>query len=695
MCELVCQVCCPHPIRGVNPEILRLLDLLRVAVRDPCCSPPRDRLPADLAGSSNFASWPIDNVGEEVSRLVPDRPEIALNVLTAIREWHRLNPGDVAAMAATRLVWPPSLLRPGWGHGGGVRRSDGHVHHGGLFSFEDILNFRREPRTRNDVAGRRQVGLWNAIIRVLQRPGDVPIVESDLRQFMHEEGRSSADAFLRLRQHVRSYRDELPHALEELIAYPAAPPAARDFAVRTAASLYGCVKIPLHGGFGEFFRVFDQVEPAKIAGPSRYKNALARQVRGAGVARLELRKNGGAREVLRQVCESRAPLLDSAIVAVPTGITRVRRRATSCRGHALGGRPGSMSIRLPSTDWAPDTRNWQFFHGFDINGPEVDSYPSWIFAVVFERLRVAAERAGLPPPAFAMHAGEAWMSPLDGLRRIGEVLLFPEQVRPRRIGHGLALDQVVTGCCASCWENCVRDSHVTDLLFNWLWLVHCGHVGSKEPPEWGLMAESSVKELVPRYASLFDPGFYRLRGWLAPSASDICLEWPELLGMDVRRVGTTLGDETIRWYANAMSCLLPGVQERVRSEVARLGLVVECCPTSNVWIGRVKWYDQHPALRLAHAGIKVTLNTDNPGFLETSVADEEELMLCCLPDPAREIEEMIASSRDVGMRLTAEHVEGDVDWHSLGASLNRAASARDGGWTIPSVASDSLRSTGV
>jgi adenosine deaminase len=50
------------------------------------------------------------------------------------------------------------------------------------------------------------------------------------------------------------------------------------------------------------------------------------------------------------------------------------------------------------------------------------------------------------------------------------------------------------------------------------------------------------------------------------------------------------------------------------------------CPTSNLKLGVVPAIEQHPIVRLRHAGVAVSVNTDDPALLDTS--QEREYALC-------------------------------------------------------------------
>jgi adenosine deaminase len=60
-------------------------------------------------------------------------------------------------------------------------------------------------------------------------------------------------------------------------------------------------------------------------------------------------------------------------------------------------------------------------------------------------------------------------------------------------------------------------------------------------------------------------------------------------------------------------------------ELAERGLVLECCPTSNVVLGAFDSYEEHPLPRLRVAGVKVTLGSDDPPYFGASIGGEYEV----------------------------------------------------------------------
>lgn len=65
-----------------------------------------------------------------------------------------------------------------------------------------------------------------------------------------------------------------------------------------------------------------------------------------------------------------------------------------------------------------------------------------------------------------------------------------------------------------------------------------------------------------------------------------------------------------------------GLTSRAAEFVARAGVMIECCPTSNVDTGAVATLEEHPWTRLLSAGIPISINTDNRTMSDTSMTKE-------------------------------------------------------------------------
>lgn len=60
-------------------------------------------------------------------------------------------------------------------------------------------------------------------------------------------------------------------------------------------------------------------------------------------------------------------------------------------------------------------------------------------------------------------------------------------------------------------------------------------------------------------------------------------------------------------------------------ELADKGIVLECCPGSNIALSVYDSFEQHPFMALREAGVPVTLNSDDPPHFHTSLAREYEI----------------------------------------------------------------------
>lgn len=99
----------------------------------------------------------------------------------------------------------------------------------------------------------------------------------------------------------------------------------------------------------------------------------------------------------------------------------------------------------------------------------------------------------------------------------------------------------------------------------------------------------------------------------------------------VVHAGEALGPESVR-----AALQLPGVRRighGVRAiedadlvaELAERGITLEVCPGSNVALGFYPDFAAHPLRRLHEAGVRVTLNADDPPFFATSIAREYDI----------------------------------------------------------------------
>ncbi len=85
--------------------------------------------------------------------------------------------------------------------------------------------------------------------------------------------------------------------------------------------------------------------------------------------------------------------------------------------------------------------------------------------------------------------------------------------------------------------------------------------------------------------------------------------------------------------------------EKVLKEVARRGVLLEICPTSNVLTNAVKSIGEHPLRRLRDAGVKVSINTDDPGVFDFNLTHEYDAVADHLGMTALDFEALNVDAR--------------------------------------------------
>lgn len=82
------------------------------------------------------------------------------------------------------------------------------------------------------------------------------------------------------------------------------------------------------------------------------------------------------------------------------------------------------------------------------------------------------------------------------------------------------------------------------------------------------------------------------------------------------------------------------------AQLAEAGVVLETCPGSNIALGVFPSFDAHPLRALRDAGCRVTLNSDDPPFFNTSLAQEYEIASAVLGFADAEIDAMTRTAID-------------------------------------------------
>jgi adenosine deaminase len=109
----------------------------------------------------------------------------------------------------------------------------------------------------------------------------------------------------------------------------------------------------------------------------------------------------------------------------------------------------------------------------------------------------------------------------------------------------------------------------------------------------------------------------------------------EAAGADSMREILAMDPDRIRHGIRAVD------DPEVLTEIAERGLVLDVCPTSNVRTGCVPSLAEHPLPALRSAGVRCTINTDDPAMFGTDLSREHEV--------ARELGVSAADTFDAGL----------------------------------------------
>lgn len=265
------------------------------------------------------------------------------------------------------------------------------------------------------------------------------------------------------------------------------------------------------------------------------------------------------------------------------------------------------------------------------------------------------------------HAGEDFYDLTDGLRTIDEAIRLLHLRNGDRIGHGIALGIDAYDYYAS------KNWHIPVpkqvLLDNLVWL--CSELKSHNiaiPPCVERLVEEKYRDLADSYAldgkipSMEDynlamrlrgndpytvnvsKGAYLIRDWqscaidngtekLLANENIATIYWQYHFSERVRREGNMVVDFVV---PRELAYVIGQLQEAMMRDIAKRQIAIECCPTSNVKIARLKEYEKHPILRLhpIESGNvirpAVSINTDDLGIFVTSADNEYALMVLAL-----------------------------------------------------------------
>jgi hypothetical protein len=339
--------------------------------------------------------------------------------------------------------------------------------------------------------------------------------------------------------------------------------------------------------------------------------------------------------------------------------------------------------------------------GFDVAGNE-NELPIEIFAPTLRVLRSAKHEhqsrfeKRLRQPFLTIHAGEDYSHLLSGLRAIDEAVVFCDFKPGDRLGHALAL-----GVDAYDWAKRQQRIYLTagQHLDNLVWCYFQALELIQQLPEfqavlsvienkiqrwsshvygdriiandlyqaWKLRRNCPLMQPLPSQAvgtewEIWVPDMiyleknknskpvelwqhYLNQGVIASSNTPHRCD--DVVSIDCRNLNYHANDdgELSDNLSNSELRLIHAIQDLLIERYSKRQIVLEACPTSNIFIGRFKQYVEHPIFRwnspcsswLANEGkfnkfgirkgpITVCVNTDDAGLMPTTIENEHRIL---------------------------------------------------------------------
>lgn len=291
------------------------------------------------------------------------------------------------------------------------------------------------------------------------------------------------------------------------------------------------------------------------------------------------------------------------------------------------------------------------FIGIDAANSEFYCRPE-VFAEAYEKLSLA----GISHRTF--HVGEDFYDITDGLRAIDEAITFLKLTRGDRLGHAIALGIDPQRYYAE------RNYHIAVphqvLVDNMVWLrMKAAELNVAIPPN----VKSQMLNVVNNNINFDWLDYYR--------AMKIRNESPETYDLDKnldkdlnksRRLsyfsylfGENEANDKIDSFKICLEYvgLIEKMQDRMMDEIEKRQLVIECCPSSNYRIGRLRRFEDHPIIRFCNVRkeyghhLPVTVNTDDLGIFYTSLPREFELLTLALLKKKDEHSNLMYNTQEV------------------------------------------------
>lgn len=352
--------------------------------------------------------------------------------------------------------------------------------------------------------------------------------------------------------------------------------------------------------------------------------------------------------------------------------------------------------------------------GFDVAGLEEES-PNWIYAAVLRKLRENLEAEafdqGIDPPKLTVHAGEVFSHIVAGLHRVHEAAELLSPGTGGRIGHGLVLascfesqgDQLIgneawgRALLWACEVSRMAGHHSRHLERELeMWMAHLnGQVvyGSALAHRFPGLCPLSPSLVASTYEALASPGQLKVIGYPFLATREECDRGDPRPEEGIQALlRFFLSDDRYAVWAE-QDRLRPdppdedlGVLRRiVVARLARDGIAVEACPSSNMAIGGVPSCTEHPVTSEFSAGgqyrLRCSLNTDDPVHFATDLRTEYWVMYEAMAAKRGRAAagEWLGHRRDDGLRTS--FLDGDRgasnDWGRLWSVWENRVEDRD------------------
>jgi Adenosine deaminase len=268
----------------------------------------------------------------------------------------------------------------------------------------------------------------------------------------------------------------------------------------------------------------------------------------------------------------------------------------------------------------------------------------WLYLKASGRVRAGHET---PVVGVTCHAGEDFAQPLEGIYSVASAVSSFKMRAGDTIGHGLALGAEISGT-ARPWATdrlTVRGNQFDAVL--WLY-GRCLH---DAPPD--------VRAQIPALERWLRSETAELYGWDIANLPSLGLFGAGLAEARMGPVAAKLPDlvaDTGAWARHqelhdtecaqrrdrkvpiaadilTQEAAIRWIQQKVRDQLARDGIILEFNPSSNLRVSGAESLQKVPFITLLQAAredILATLNTDNPGVFGTRIENEFALVFSAL-----------------------------------------------------------------